>query len=131
VKVLLDTNAYSALMRGHSQVSTLVRRSTEVLLSAVVVGELLYGFRHGSRFERNAEQLRDFLGAGSVQFLAVGQDTADRFGRIAAALRRAGKPIPSNDLWIAAHTLEHGADLLSADRHFETVPGLVLRRFDL
>lgn len=130
MKVLLDTNAYSALMRGHGEVSAFIRRGKEVLLSAIVVGELLYGFRHGSRFERNSEQLRNFLDAPFVRFLPVGQGTADRFGRAALALRRAGKPIPSNDLWIAAHALEHGADLLSADRHFEAVPGLVLQKFD-
>lgn len=52
--------------------------------------------------------------------------TADRFGRIAAALRAKGKPIPQNDIWIAAHAMETGADLLSFDRHFEAVEGLAL-----
>ncbi len=129
MKILIDTNAYSALMRGHEEVSELVRRSSEVLLSAIVVGELLYGFRHGSRFERNSNQLQSFLQVETVRFLTVGKTTTDRFGRIAAALRSVGQPIPSNDLWIAAHALEHGADLISADRHFAAVPGLVLRSF--
>jgi tRNA(fMet)-specific endonuclease VapC len=53
--------------------------------------------------------------------------TADRFGRVAAQLRKAGKPIPSNDIWIAAQALETGADLATFDQHFATVPGLVVR----
>ncbi len=51
-------------------------------------------------------------------------NTADRFGRIAAALRTKDRPIPTNDIWIAAHTMESGADLLSYDRHFSAVDGL-------
>jgi tRNA(fMet)-specific endonuclease VapC len=51
-------------------------------------------------------------------------ETADRFGRIAAALRRRGTPIPTNDVWIAAHAFESGAELLSFDRHFEQIDGL-------
>jgi tRNA(fMet)-specific endonuclease VapC len=59
-----------------------------------------------------------------VSFAPVTYATADRFGRVAAALRARGRPIPSNDLWIAAHTLETGAELLSFDRHFAAVDGL-------
>ncbi len=51
--------------------------------------------------------------------------TADRFGRISAALRRKGRSIPTNDVWIAAHTLESGAELLSFDDHFAAIDGLV------
>jgi tRNA(fMet)-specific endonuclease VapC len=62
VKVLLDTNAYSALRQGHELVSRQVRTSEEVLLPIVVVGELLFGFRNGSRDEENARALGSFLG---------------------------------------------------------------------
>ena len=58
--------------------------------------------------------------------MPVTRTTADRFGRIAAALRKAGKPIPTNDIWIAAHAFESGAELVTFDRHFEAVPGLPL-----
>ena len=54
MRVLLDSNAYSRLMRGDEQTAAVVRGATDILMSAVVVGELLYGFRNGSRFERNA-----------------------------------------------------------------------------
>ena len=125
MKLLLDSNAYSMLMRGHEQVSELVRRAEEVLLSAVVVGELMYGFRRGSHFERNAADLLSFLDSPYTSFVNVGPITADRYSRVAAALRSKGRPIPTNDVGIAAHALETGADLVSSDGHFEHVDGIV------
>lgn len=124
MKVLLDTNAYTALLRGHAGVADRVRRADQVLLSTVVAGELLFGFRHGSRYEANRRELEEFLDSPYVSLLDVTWVTAERFGRIAAALRRKGRPLPTNDIWIAAHALESGADLLSFDRHFEQVDGL-------
>ena len=128
MRVLLDSNAYSRLMRGDEQTAAVARDATEVLMSAVVIGELLYGFRHGSRFDRNATDLRSFLDNPYVSFVPVGPVTADRYSRIAAALRAKGNPIPTNDVWIAAHAMETGADLVSADRHFEAVEGIAWLR---
>ncbi|MYC37602.1 MAG: type II toxin-antitoxin system VapC family toxin [Chloroflexi bacterium] len=125
MKVLLDSNAYSLLMRGHGEVAGLVRTAEEVLFSAVVVGELMYGFRCGTQFERNSADLRSFLDSPYSSFVEVGPVTADRYSRIAAALRAKGRPIPTNDVWIAAHAMETGADLVSADSHFEHVDGIV------
>ena len=128
MRVLLDANAYSMLGRGHLQVAELVRRAEEVLLSAIVVGELMSGFRRGTRFERNVDDLRSFLDSPYVSFVDVGQVTADRYSRIAASLRAKGRPIPTNDVWIAAHVMETGADLVSADAHFEHVDGIAWLR---
>ena len=124
MRLLLDSNAYSQLKRGHRTVADLVRKSEEVFFSAIVAGELLYGFRHGSRFERNLEELRAFLDNPYVTFVKAGLTTSDRYSRIAAQLRQNGRPIPTNDIWIAAHTMETGADLVSFDAHFESVEGL-------
>ena len=128
MRVLLDSNAYSRLMRGDDQTAAVVRDATELLMSAVVVGELLYGFRNGSRFDRNVADLRSFLDNPYVSFVPVGSISADRYSRIAAALRAKGNPIPTNDVWIAAHAMETGADLVSADRHFEAVDGIAWLR---
>ena len=125
MRLLLDSSAYSLFMRGHVQVTELVRRAEEVLISAIVVGELMYGFRRGTQFERNAAGLRTFLESPYSSFVDVGPVTADRYSRIAAALRVKGRPIPTNDVWIAAHAMETGADLVSADSHFEHVDGIV------
>ena len=125
MRILLDSNAYSHLMRGHDRAAELVRSAEEILFSAVVVGELVYGFRWGARFERSMAELRSFLSSPYVTFVPVGLVTADRYSRIAQGLRAKGRPIPTNDIWVAAHAMETGADLVSADRHFEHVDGIV------
>lgn len=124
MKVLLDTNAYTALFRGHEGVAARVRRAEQVLVSVVVAGELLFGFRNGSRYEANREELEEFIASPYVVLLPVTLVTSDRFGRIAASLRRKGRPLPTNDIWIAAHAMESGAELLSFDRHFDQVDGI-------
>jgi len=124
VKVLLDTNAYTALFRGHEGVAARVRRAEQVLVSVVVAGELFFGFRNGSRYEANRAELEDFIASPYVALLPVTLVTSDRFGRIAAALRRKGRPLPTNDIWIAAQAMESGAELLSFDRHFDQVDGI-------
>lgn len=128
MRILLDSNAYSLLMRGHEQVAELVRSAEDVILSAIVVGELMYGFRWGSQFDRNAADLRSFLNSPYVSFAPVGSITADRYSRIAASLRAKGRPIPTNDIWVAAQVMETGAELISADEHFTHVDGIAWTR---
>lgn len=124
MNVLFDTNAYSALLRGDGAVSDWVSRSEHIFVSSIVAGELIYGFRAGARFRRHMAELNEFLENPYVTLLPVTLVTADRFGRIAANLRARGRPIPTNDIWIAAHAMESGADLLSFDRHFAAIDGL-------
>jgi tRNA(fMet)-specific endonuclease VapC len=125
MKRLLDTNAYVALKRGHQEVAAIVRESSELAFSVIVIGELMFGFRNGSRYRRNLKDLEELLASDRVTVLPVSRTTADRFGRIAAALRKAGTPIPTNDIWIAAHAYESGAELITFDSHFSAVSGLV------
>ena len=125
MKRLLDTNAYVALKRGHREVAEIVRESSELAFSVIVIGELMFGFRTGSRYRRNLKGLEAFLANDRVTVLPVSLTTADRFGRIVAALRKAGTPIPTNDIWIAAHAYESGAELITFDGHFSAVSGLV------
>ena len=124
MRILLDTNAYSALKRGHAEVADRVRRAEEVILSVVVIGELLLGFRLGTRFRKNVAELEAFLDSPYVTLLPVTLTSADRFARITVALRAKGRQIPTNDVWIAAHAMETGAELVSADEHFEAIDGL-------
>ena len=124
MRLLLDSNAYTLFARRHPQVTYFVREAEEILFSAVVVGELLAGFRQGSRFDLNFAELRAVLDGRYVSVVPVGSVTADRYARISASLRAKGRPIPTNDIWIAAHAMETGADLVSADRHFQHVDGI-------
>ena len=88
MRVLLDSNAYSNLKRGHPRVVELIRGSEEIYLSTIVIGELLFGFRMGSRFDRNVRELHAFLDNPYVTLVPVSLNTADRYSRIAASLRR-------------------------------------------
>jgi tRNA(fMet)-specific endonuclease VapC len=124
---LIDTNAYVSLKRGHAGTADLVRASERLYLSMIVLGELHFGFYGGSKEQENLAELDAFLGHPFVSLAHVTRTTADRFGRIAAALKAVGTPIPTNDIWIAAQALELGAELISFDGHFRNVPGLVVR----
>ena len=122
--LLLDTNLYVAFKRGDDDAVELLRLADEVHLSTVVLGELLAGFAAGSRERRNREELTAFLESPRVRIDAVDEGTADYYGRIFALLRRKGRPIPTNDLWIAAAALQHGLVLATRDDHFAAIEGL-------
>jgi len=122
--LLLDTNMYVAFKRGDDDAVELLRLADEVHLSTVVLGELLAGFAAGSREKRNREELTAFLESPRVRIDAVDEATADYHGRIFALLRRKGRPIPTNDLWIAAAALQHGLVLATRDDHFAAIEGL-------
>ena len=87
------------------------------------------GFRNGSRFDQNMAELSRFLSHDAVETIAINDITADRYSRIAAGLKQEGTPIPSNDIWIAAQTMEYGAELVTMDKHFKNISGLVYRLF--
>ncbi len=123
---LLDTNAYVALKKGDTRVEDLVRSCEHLYFSIIVLGELYFGFHDGTRFRQNVSELDAFLSHPFVSLALLSRTTADRFGRIATHLKRAGTPIPTNDIWIAAQTMELGSELVSFDDHFERVPGLVV-----
>ncbi|MEK6779767.1 MAG: type II toxin-antitoxin system VapC family toxin [Candidatus Deferrimicrobiota bacterium] len=125
VKILIDTNAYSLYRKEHSPIVRKIADSESILVSPVVLGEILFGFRKGSRFEYNMSLLTRFLEHEAVEVVPIAEVTSDRYARIMLQLRRQGTPIPSNDMWIAAQAMEHGAELLTSDRHFEQISGLV------
>jgi tRNA(fMet)-specific endonuclease VapC len=89
-----------------------------------VLGEVLAGFAAGSRQSENRAELSRFLNSPRVKVMPCDAATADSYALIYAALRRQGQPIPTNDLWIAAGCLQHGAALLTLDGHFQHVGGL-------
>lgn len=124
---LLDTSAYVWLKRGHDGVEESIRSAERVHVSIVVLGELMSGIHDGAQFERNVAEFNEFLAHPAVALEHLTTTTADRFGRIATELKRTGQPIPTNDVWIAAHAMELGAEVVTFDRHFQRVPGLVVR----
>lgn len=123
-KILLDTNAYAGFLAGDNTVLIALGEADKVFMSIFVLGELFFGFRAGQRERKNKEILQRFLQKPSVAVLEASRETAEIFGMIKNALKDAGHPIPINDVWIAAHTLEAGAILVTYDAHFTAVPGL-------
>ena len=126
MRLLVDTSAYSAYLRNNPPIVDEVSRADELFVNPIVLGELLAGFRKGSRFERNLALLRRFLASPRVGWTPVDDETAERYGIIHDTLRRQGTPIPTNDLWIAASAVQHGLALLTTDAHFERVPQVLL-----
>lgn len=122
--VLIDTNAYADFMRGRDDIVEIVRNAQRLYLNSIVLGELLAGFAAGNQEARNRAGLTRFLDSPRVTVVPITGGTADRYALCYIALRRAGTPIPTNDLWIAASALEHGADVLTRDARFATIPGL-------
>lgn len=122
--IAIDTNAYVAFKRGDSAVVAVLRYAPEIIISTTVLGELLAGFSAGSRTSANRTDLSRFLDSPRVKQVVCGEATANAYALIYAALRRQGRPIPTNDLWIAASCLEHGVPLLTLDAHFRDVGGL-------
>ncbi len=129
MKILLDTNAYVAFKHNHAEVVKRILGAEFILFSPIVLGELLFGFRNGKRFTENQHDLQLFLENEAVEFISIEQTTSDRYSRIASQLKQQGTPIPTNDIWIAAQVFEHGAELITSDRHFEKIPSLVYTIF--
>ncbi len=123
-RIVLDTSAYAHFRARHPDVLRLIAEADVVGLPVTVLGELEAGFRLGRRFEENHSTLAQFLSEPWVSVLPVTRDVAVQYGRIFAHLRRAGTPIPTNDIWIAAAAIDTGSELVTFDTDFERIQGL-------
>ena len=123
-RLVLDTSAYSRFRNGHEIVLGFVASAETVIVPTTVIGELEAGFELGSRPKENRLLLGEFLQEPFVKVLPVTPSVARRYGMVFAQLRRAGTPIPVNDIWIAASTLDSGGHLLTFDTDFKYVPSL-------
>jgi predicted nucleic acid-binding protein len=123
-RLVLDTSAYSQMRAGHEGVLDRLAAAEMVLVPVTVIGELAAAFELGRRSREDRAVLEEFLAEPFVTTLGVTAEVARTYGRHFARLRRAGTPIPVNDVWIAAETLDCGGHLLTFDRHFERIEGL-------
>jgi tRNA(fMet)-specific endonuclease VapC len=124
--LIVDTNALSAAADEVSAVFVMFARAEQVVLPVVVLGEYRYGIaqsRHRARYKRWLEGL-----IADCRVLEIDEGTTHHYATVNVELRRVGKPIPTNDLWIAALCRQHLLPVLSRDRHFDLVPGI--RRLD-
>ena len=123
--VLIDTNIYSLAMRGDPEIVRTLQAMPHIGFSVISAGELLSGFKGGSREADNRSELNRFLDSPRVELYPVDADTADFYAEILDRLRQQGTPVPTNDIWIAATVFQRGLKIFTRDRHFKNVAGLV------
>jgi tRNA(fMet)-specific endonuclease VapC len=123
--ILIDTNAYVAFKRGDSSLLEVIQHAETLAISPIVLGELLGGFECGNKTKKNRDELQKFLQSSRVRLFPITADTAKFYSQIYSSLRDKGKPIPSNDMWIAAQALENGCVICSYDKHFKMIEGLI------
>lgn len=119
--MILDTNALSAAADDDPAIITLIADAEEMALPVIVLGE----YRHGIALSRNRASYENWLTGllSDCIVLDVNEPTTRHYAEINLELRRMGKPIPTNDIWIAALCRQHSLPLLSRDRHFDLVAG--------
>jgi tRNA(fMet)-specific endonuclease VapC len=120
--VILDTNAVSALFAGDPALGKALAGDERHHLPVVVIGEYRYGLI-GSRFRDHLQSLLETLIRESF-VLRVDETTAEIYSLVRDDLRRKGRPIPENDIWIAALARQHRQPVISRDGHFDYVSGL-------
>lgn len=125
-RVMIDTCVYSELLRGNSQVAEKLNKSDLIMVNPIILGELYDGFRGGMRESENRDVLGRFMSKPRTALVPITDSTSEWFAEIKEILRRKGKPIPINDVWIAASCMEHGAFMLTLDTHFSYIDGLLL-----
>ena len=125
-KIILDTNFYVAFKRRNESAIAALKMAEYIAVNTVILGELLAGFRCGSKEQQNREELDLFFDSPRVDFLPIDDGTAEFYAQIFAELKGKGRPIPTNDLWLAASALQHGLALATYDEHFKSISGLLL-----
>jgi tRNA(fMet)-specific endonuclease VapC len=120
--MILDTNALSAVADNRSAAVRLFRDSASIELPAIVLGEYRFGIAQSRRRKEYEKWLEELIAATRV--LSVDEQTSGRYAQVRSELKKAGKPIPSNDLWISALARQHRLPLMSQDTHFDAVQGL-------
>ena len=122
-RLVLDTSAYSHMRAGHAGALECAAEAAVIVMPVTVLGELEAGFELGRRRQENRRALVEFLDEPFVSILDVTTETVRHYARLFAALRRAGTPIPINDVWIAAATIECRGHLLTFDSDYRRVGG--------
>lgn len=122
--VVIDTNVYTAFMRGDKQVKDVLDFTENIYLPVAVLGELYYGFHKGGLLHKNESLLKRFLAKEKVGILETSQDVAEEYGKLKDAQRRSGVTLASNDLWIAAACIQNNLPLYTFDTDFDTVQAL-------
>ena len=124
-RLLIDTNIYTAFKTNYPPAVERLGEVEQIFICPAVHGELLAGFKCGSREKRNVAELIEFLDRPRVSYLTTDATTAEYYAEVYRALRVKGTPIPTNDMWIAASAMQHGLAVCTRDAHFANIGGLI------
>lgn len=117
-KIILDTNAYSALIEGNKEVEAILNQAHQIYLPYIVIGELYFGFKKGTKENKNRKILSAFEAMPTVERFYPTAETLEIYSDTFLELKNQGTPIPTNDIWIAACAVETGSVLITFDKHF-------------
>ena len=117
-----DTNVLIDMLERGTVPKDVFGSYDRLLISSVVIGEYRAGLESSRRGRSMLAKLLNYISKVSVDVVPVTERTAELYAKVFQALRERGRPIPQNDMWIAASALEHGADLATTDEHFRSVP---------
>ena len=121
-KFLLDTNIVIEIFRGNKEIADYLSKLPEIYISSIVLGELYTGINRVTNRAKHLKKLNDFVTLSTV--LSIDKETAAYYGAIIANLYKLGKPIPTNDVWIAAIAIQYNLTLLTSDKHFLEIDNL-------
>ena len=124
-KCLLDTNIVIAIFSGDEAVMKELAKIREIFVPSVVLGELYYGAQKSAHRKKNTTIIDQFASVNTV--LPSDAETARQYGKIKESLRAKGRPIPENDIWIAAIAFQHQLSLVTRDQHFHEIKGLAIK----
>ncbi|MEK6558377.1 MAG: type II toxin-antitoxin system VapC family toxin [Candidatus Margulisiibacteriota bacterium] len=125
-RIAIDTNVYVEFKKGNKQVISVFQNVDFIGIDLVVIAELLSGFRLGQREKENKDELNQFFMSPRVHIIEIDLEVAEYYALVVSQLRNKGKPIPTNDIWIAANSMRHGLGLYTMDKHFKEIEGLQL-----
>jgi predicted nucleic acid-binding protein len=124
-RIAIDTNIYTSFKVNDQRVVEALGDCDSIAVDVTVIAELFFGFSLGAKEKKNRRELEAFLNSPRVQVLVHDLETAECYALIVKRLRAKGRPIPTNDIWIAANAMKHGLALYSFDNHFEEIEGLL------
>lgn len=127
-RLAIDTNIYTAFKNNDANVVEVFRNCDLIGVDITVIAELFSGFSLGSKEKKNRQEFEAFLNTPRVEVLTHDLETAEYYVLVVKKLKSKGRPIPTNDIWIAANTMRHGLALYSFDSHFKEIDGLPLIR---
>lgn len=123
-KYLLDTNTVIAFLRGEERIAKKLYLQEQVYISVIVVGELLYGAYCLKNANKNIQKIRKFI--SKCVLLGIDASTAEIYAKIKHTLKELGRPIPENDIWIAAQSIQNDLILSTRDTHFKLISNVKL-----